>query len=99
MKILMRKKGKFRDGTTKYILERIEGKKTVETRTVFKPEHLWELHRPSLNEDKPSQKDIATQEKDVQKCVQDLLTEPKEEDVSGTILTDEDRESLWRMSK
>lgn len=80
MKTTMRKKGKFADGTTKYLLER-DG----ETRTVMRPDKLWDLHSPDKNGDKPSRSDGETKEKASEKFSQELLSEPSDEEVARTL--------------
>jgi len=86
----MRRKGTRRDGSMKYILEKIALGKiytenvVLETRTVYKPAELWKLHSPTKSRVTPSYSSKESKSKAIQKGVQSLLNESKKSDIIPT---------------
>lgn len=90
----LRKKGRWKNGESKYIIE--ENGKYVET--VPAVERLVELIRQDSLSAKPSQKQPINEEKQIQKGGYYLLNAPSEKPENRTV-SEEELQKLWELTK
>lgn len=94
----MRKKGKWKQGNSKYILEKYNLGKIEETKTVPKPKILWELIKSYEKEKKASSSSVENEEQVRQKDAYATLSEPSIEDLLPE-LTEEKIKKLEEVNK